>query len=545
MTPESLAQPGASDALSPMTRLTQPLLALAAGGLTPLRARRWRRPHTAVPEQQRSWRAWAARAATTAYGRQHGIEAGMSYARFQDRVPPRTYEAFAPWIDRMKRGEADILWPGRCAYYAVSSGTTAGRTKFLPVTPDLLGHFRQAGLDSLMMYTARVGSARIFRGRHLFLGGSTALSRLPEATSFAAFAGDLSGITAMHLPAWAARHLYEPGPAIAQLSDWPAKLQAIARRCAPRHITVLAGIPSWLLILAETLRQQARTDGRPFTQLRELWPGLECLIHGGVPLAPFAEELRQTLGPGVNFHEVYPASEGFIAAQDADSASGLRLLTSVGLFFEFLPLSEFVEAEVEHLGSKVVPLAEVKTGIDYALLLTTPAGLCRYVIGDVVRFLSTEPPRLIYVGRTQLQLSAFGEHVIEKELTDALTTVCARHGWSVVNFHVAPVFVNSALGQQRGRHEWWLELKAGAPETPTPPVLARELDAELRQLNDDYDAKRQGGGLEPPSVRLVAGDFFAQWLRQKGKWGGQNKLPRCRSDRALADDFARLPPAAR
>ncbi|HQL22416.1 MAG TPA: GH3 auxin-responsive promoter family protein, partial [Opitutaceae bacterium] len=446
---------------------------------------------------------------------------------------------------RMKRGEADVLWPGRCAHYAVSSGTTAGRTKYLPITPAMLEHFRQAGLDSLMMYTARVGSARIFRGRQLFLGGATALNRLPDSSTFEAFGGDLSGITALNLPRWAEQYLYEPGREIAQLADWPTKLQAIARRCASRNITVLAGIPSWLLILAETLRAHAEGEGRPFTRLRELWPNLECLIHGGVPIAPFAGELRQALGPGVHFHEVYPASEGFIAAQDADSAHGLRLMTGSGLFFEFLPMSVFDESRLEQLGQYAVPLADVQPGVDYALLLTTPAGLCRYVIGDVVRFISNEPPRLIYVGRTKLQLSAFGEHVIEKELTDALTTVCAQHCWSVVNFHVAPVFVSTEEGRQRGRHEWWIEIKPGSEETPSAPVLGDELDAELQLLNEDYEAKRQGGGLEPPVVRLVPSGFFAQWLSLNGKWGGQNKMPRCRSDRAIADDFARMARARR
>jgi len=308
---------------------------------------------------------------------------------------------------------------------------------------------------------------------------------------------------------------------------------------------VLAGIPSWLLILAETLRAHAQDNGRSFTRLRELWPNLECLIHGGVPIAPFAGELRQALGPGVHFHEVYPASEGFIAAQDADSAHGLRLMTGSGLFFEFLPMNVFDESRLEQLGQYAVPLADVRQGIDYALLLTTPAGLCRYVIGDVVRFISTEPPRLIYVGRTKLQLSAFGEHVIEKELTDALTTVCAQHCWPVVNFHVAPVFVSTEEGRQRGRHEWWIEIKPGSEETPSAPVLGDELDAELQLLNEDYEAKRQGGGLEPPVVRLVPSGFFAQWLSLNGKWGGQNKMPRCRSDRTIADDFARMARARR
>jgi hypothetical protein len=487
-------------------------------------------------EAQRSVRrALLARFALTHFGREAGIEAGMSLADFQARIPPRTYEQFAPWIERMKRGEADVLWPGRCAYYAVSSGTTAGRTKYLPVTPGMIAHFRQTGLDSLCLYARRSGSTAVFRGRHLFLGGSTSLAPIPEAAPFRAWAGDLSGITALNLPRWAEQHLYEPGRAIAQIGDWPEKLRAIAVRTAGRDVRLLAGIPSWILIFAETMRSIA---GR--ATLRETWPQLECLVHGGVPIAPYTGELRAALGAGVNFHEVYPASEAFIAAQDDDAAAGLRLFTDAGVFYEFLPMERFDEARLPELGKWVVALADVEPGVDYALLLTTPAGLCRYVIGDVVRFLSTTPPRLIYVGRTRLQLSAFGEHVIEKEVTDALTTVCARHGVVIGNFHVAPKFVAAEAGVRRGRHEWWIELRSPGAAALRPEVASLALDVELQRLNDDYEAKRKGGGLDAPLVRLVPEGTFERWLRARGKWGGQNKMPRCRSDREIADDLDRM-----
>jgi hypothetical protein len=455
-------------------------------------------------------------------------------------VAPRTYEDLSPAVERMKRGEAGVLWPGPCAYYAVSSGTTAGRTKYLPVTDALLAHFRQAGLDSLLYYTARTGHAGVFRGRHLFLGGSTALTRLPESKPFRAYAGDLSGITALNLPPSVEKHLYEPGAAVAQIADWPAKIAAIAERTHRLDITMLAGIPSWTLILAEALRARAARGGSRPASLQALWPRFECFVHGGVPLGPFEDELRAALGPTVKFHEVYPASEGFIAAQDAEARDGLRLMTDVGLFYEFLPMDCFDEARLAQLGARAVPLAGVQAGVDYALLLTTPGGLCRYVIGDIVRFTSTQPPRLHYVGRTRLQLSAFGEHVIEKELTDALIAVCQRQGWTIVNFHVAPIFANPMLGVNRGRHEWWIELKPGTIATPIGPPMGAALDAELQRLNDDYEAKRKGGGLDPPVVRLVMPGLFEHWMRHQGKWGGQNKMPRCRSDRQVADQLAKV-----
>jgi len=477
---------------------------------------------------------------TTAFGRAAGLEAGMRYDTFNRRVAPRAFEDFLPYIERMKHGEADVLWPGRCKYFALSAGTSSGHTKDLPVTDALLGHFRKAGLASLLAYTARVGHTRVLQGRHLLLGGSTALTPADETHPSAAISGGLGGIVARHLPSWVERHFYEPGAEIALMDDWTAKLQAIAERTRTLNITLLAGLPNWTLMLAEAIRAQGPRGRTATPFLKLLWPHLECFVHGGVPVGPYMSELRAALGPEVNFHEVYPTSEGLIAAQDVEAARGLRLLADAGLFFEFLPMAAYDEHNLANLGPKVIPLEETKTGVDYALLLTTPAGLCRYVLGDVVRFMSTDVPRLIYVGRTKLQLSAFGEHVIEKELTDALLGVCQRHGWSIVNFHVAPVFADTLTGQRRGGHEWWIELKAPTVETPTANVISPELDAGLMQRNDDYAAKRRSRGLEPPGVRLVMPGVFEQWMKKNGRWGGGNKIPRCRSDRLVADQLADL-----
>lgn len=305
--------------------------------LTAYTIRKLRRTHPSVPAQMRIWRSLIARMAPTSHGRETGLEKGMNYDTFRQRVPLQTYEQIRPFIERMKRGEASVLWPGPCTFYATSSGTTAGRTKYLPVTWEMLRHFRQASLDSLFYYTARVGHAGVFRGRHLFLGGSTTLARLPESAPFKAYAGDLSGITALNLPAWVEKHLYEPGRTIAQMADWPAKLDAIVERTWDRNITLLAGIPSWILILAEQVRTRVDAGQRRLPNLQALWPKLECLVHGGVPVGPFMDELRSALGPTVNFHEVYPASEGFIAAQDADSSFGCDSWRKQGCFSNSCP----------------------------------------------------------------------------------------------------------------------------------------------------------------------------------------------------------------
>ncbi|MFI5069158.1 MAG: GH3 auxin-responsive promoter family protein, partial [Streptosporangiales bacterium] len=493
------------------------------GDLLAVRTRRRMTPHDdAVAAQREVYRRLLPRLAATAFGRDHGLTPGLSYGDFRSRIQPRPYEGFAPYLERMKQGEADVLHPGRCAHFAVSSGTTAGPSKWLPVNAPLFHHFRQAGLDSLGLYARRAGSTTVFHGRHLFLGGSTALVTVP-GTNPPIVSGDLSGLTALRLPAWAERCLYEPGRDIAQLTDWPAKLAAIAERTWRRDIRLVAGIPSWLLVLATALRAHAaRETGREPATLRDIWPHLECLIHGGVPVGPFAHELRAACGPGVNFHEVYPASEAFIAAQDAEPEAGLRLFTAHGVFYEFIAASDYDENDPARSATRAVPLEGVRPGTDYVLLLTTPAGLVRYVLGDVVRFLSAAVPRLVYVGRTKLQLSAFGEHVIEKELTDTVTGVCQRHGLTLADFHVAPLFPDPEAGRSRGRHEWWLELRPPGLAAGGPDWLAAELDAELASRNDDYAAKRAGQGLEAPELRLVPPGFFEAWLRRKGKWGGQH-----------------------
>jgi hypothetical protein len=517
-----------------MAVVPRSLITLGTSFLSARAAKRLRRTEKADGVQRKTLAKLTAKLALGSVWSSSGVEAGMPYEGYREKVPLQTYEDLAPCIERMMRGEGDVLCKGQCQLYAKSSGTTAGRTKYVPVTEEMLGHFRRAGLDSLMWYSARVRSTRVFLGRHLFLGGSTALTPIPESGTFDAYAGDLSGIAALNLPRWIEEYFFEPGAEIAQIADWPSKISAIVERTSGVDISLLAGMPSWILILAEALRENAGIGSRP---LQDIWPRLECFVHGGVPIGPFHDELRSLLGPAVNFHEVYAASEGFIAAQDGDAADGLRLMADAGVFFEFLPMSAYDETRISTLGSKTVPIWGVRAGVDYALVLSTPGGLARYLIGDVVRFTSTEPARILYVGRTKLQLSAFGEHVTERDLTDALLAVCRRNAWTIVNFHVAPLFASSTTGRTRGRHEWWVELKPGTVLTPTGPIMAVELDTELKQLNDGYEAKRNGGSLDPPFVRLVMPGVFEQWMTHHGKWGGQNKMPRCRSDRLIADEL--------
>ncbi len=482
------------------------------------------------------------RLAASRHWRTAGVEAGMDYAKFRARLPLHLPAQLAEPIDRMRRGEADVLWPGRCSLFAQSAGTSTGTPRPTPVTEEMLLHFRRALTEVLLYYTVRVRHAGVFRGRHLLLGGSTELLPVGDAPGHEAYATDLSGIAEASLPDWAERHLYEPGAAVAQIPDWEARLEAVVARTVGRDITLLAGLPHWTLVFAARLLVHAREAGRPAARLQELWPNLECFLHTGLPATPYAGELRRALGPDVAFHEIYAAAEGVLAAQDTRHASdGLRVLADLGLFLEFLPMADYDEARLASLGARAVPLAAVKTATDYALVLTTPGGLVRTVIGDVVRFVSTTPPRLLVVGRTDLRLDAFGERVSERELTDSLLAVCQRHGWTIVNFHVAPLFTPGVrLGPARGQHEWWLELGAGTIATPKGPSIALEVDDALQKSSPEYAARRHNGTIGPPVVRLVIPGVFEHWLRFAGTWGGLHRLPRCRSDRLIASQLAEV-----
>lgn len=494
--------------------------------------------------QERAFRALLPSLAAAKVWQQAGVVAGMSYAEFQKRVPLLRSQDIAPAIERMKAGEPDVLWPGRCAMFARSAGATTGLPNFTPLTEPMLEHFRRAWIDALLYYTVRRRHAGVFRGRHLFCGGSSALTKI-EGEGDARYLAGLAGLLEIVQPTWAERHYYEPGSAVAQMSEGKEKLAAIVARTLGRDISMLTGLPNWSIELALAIRAAAAKAGRRADHLQGVWPNLECFVHRGIPIGPYQGELRAVLGPDVKFHEVFLAPEGLFAVQDREPIAGLRLLADAGIFFEFLSMADYDPARVTQMGPKAIPLANVRPDTPYALIVTTPGGLVRTLVGDIVRFTSIKPPRIIYLGRTALRLDAFGESVVEKELTDALVSVCGRRDWPVVSFHVAPLFAPNLTGQNRGRHEWWIELKPGTVATPTGPQMATELDIELGRLNPDYAARRRAGTIDPPFVRLVMPGVFQHWLSYHGRWGGEHKLPRCRNDRAIADPLAQLTNFAR
>ncbi len=476
-----------------------------------------------------------AQLAETEFGRGHGLTAATTYAQFREKVPPRPPEYFDPLVARMRAGAADVLTPGRCHFFVETAGTTGAAPRLLPVPEPMLAHFRRGLRDALFLYALRAGHSGVFLGRHLHAGASTALTEEQGA-----YRTGLDGMLALCLTPWAEGNLYAPPPVIARLPEGPEKTTAVIQAMLPRDVTLFGGTPGAVCALALAAREAASTGKRRMTHLQAVWPNLECFAFTGASPGLDQEILRGVLGPTVTFHELYTAAEGIFAAQDDGSPAGLRLLTDAGVFFEFLPLRGFNEDTLARAGAECLPLDKVQPGTDYVLVITTPAGLCRYVPGDIVRFLSVDPPRLQFAGRTRLQLNSFGERVGESELRETLLAVCARNGWQIVNFHVAPYSRRIAAGQMINCHEWWIELRTHTVRTPMANVLGPELDTELVRRNRDYAARRANRGLDSPAVRLVMPGVFEQWAREQHPGGGAGKTPRCRPDRRIADQLAAI-----
>lgn len=436
-----------------------------------------------------------ARAAATRFGRAHGFAQLRGHADFRAAVPLRPYDAmWRDWWAADFPVLRDVSWPGLVPYFALSSGTGTGTTKRIPVTRAMVRANRNAALDVLAWHRAAHPASRPFAGPSFLLGGSTDLAELAPGVR----AGDLSGIAAAEVPAPLRPWSFPPAP-LALEPRWDRKLAALVV-AAPPGARVLTGTPSWLLVLLEALA--ARRGAPPL-------PALELLIHGGTAWGPYRDRIAPFLPPGCATREVFPASEGFFAIADRGDGEGMRVVADGAVFFEFIPLGELDSpAPTRHA------LWEVEPGQDYALAVSTAAGLWAYLVGDVVRFVSRDPPRLLMVGRTAWTLSTFGEHVTGEELARAL------EGFPVTEWCVA-----AALEGARGRHVWLVE---GTADAAT-------LDARLMAMNDDYRTHREGGQMDPPEVVALRPGAFAAWMAAMGKQGGQHKVPRVLADPARGE----------
>jgi hypothetical protein len=452
----------------------------------------------------------------TEWGRKHHFESIKTYQQYAATVPCSTYEEIFPYIERMMLGEKDILWPGTVDWFAKSSGTTNARSKFIPVTQDSLEdcHYK-AGKDLISMYVSRYPETKLFLGKSIGIGGSyKRYEQNPDV-----FYGDVSAIIMKNLPIWA-EYMRTPGLDVALMDNWEEKLDKMARITAKENVTNISGVPTWTVLLLEYI---LKLTGK--SNILEVWPNLEVFSHGAVAFGPYREIFRKLI-PDENMHyvELYNASEGFFGMQDTNEPDEMLLMLDYGVFYEFIPLGE--------KGERIIPLAEVKTGENYAMVISTNGGLWRYKIGDTVRFTNTSPYRIKISGRTKHFINAFGEELIIENAEYAIAEACSKTGALITNFTAAPVYFKEG---HRGCHEWVIEFKKAPENLHTFIGL---LDNNLRAINSDYDAKRQHDlALTLPLVHIAPHGTFYQWLKNKGKVGGQNKVPRLSNNREFIEDI--------
>ncbi len=464
-------------------------------------------------------------AGDTRFGIDHRFERMGTVADYQAAVPLRRYEDF-----HRDYWKADfphlrgMSWPEAIPYFAVTSGTTTDVTKYIPVSRAMVASNQRAAVDLLVHHYANKPDTHLFGGRNMMLGGSTDLKRLAPGIE----SGDLSGIAAKAMSFWARPRSYPPLK-LALIEDWERKLDAIAEGSARKDIRSVGGTPSWLLIFFERL-----ADLRPDVDRRlpAIWPHLELLVHGGVNFEPYKPQFDRWLeGGAVDLREAFAASEGFVASSDRGYGEGLRLNVDHGIFYEFFPVEELDAANpTRHW------LGTVEPGVNYALVLTTCAGLWSWIVGDTVRFVDRAPPRLLVTGRTAFTLSAFGEHLIDAEIEEAIADAAEAVGAMVTDYSVGALFPDAE--RKLGSHLYVAEFAPPGPSADRLDAFTETLDRRLQELNEDYAAHRAGGvGLDGPAVLAMPAGGFADWMKRRGKLGGQNKVPRVINDTKLFEDL--------
>ena len=471
----------------------------------------------AVARQEETFRLLIAQAATTQFGNDHDFASIKSGADFSQRVPVRDYEAFRSYIDQMVAGKADVLWPGLPTYLAKTSGTTSGM-KYIPMTKASTPHHVKTARDALFAYVSRTGRSDIFDGEMLYLSGSPELTRTNGIRT-----GRLSGIVNHQIPNWIKGNKL-PSAAINAIDDWETKVNAIADESLGKDLRLIGGIPPWVQMYYECVLE--KTGAKTIT---DVFPNLTVFIYGGVNFSPYRSQLNALVGKELDTVETYPASEGFIAYQDGHEQEGMILNTEAGIYYEFVVSDQISEANPERL-----TLGQVELGKNYAIVLTTNAGLWAYNIGDTVEFVSLDPYRLRVTGRIKHFISAFGEHVIAKEVERAMQVAADQLHLQINEFTVAPQ-VNPIEGLPY--HEWFL-----ATDDPPaqPEAFAKILDQSMQEQNVYYRDLIQGNILRPARVTILPGDAFRRYMESQGKLGGQNKVPRLSNDRNIADQLMEL-----
>lgn len=457
-------------------------------------------------------------AGDTEIGKKYGFSGILSYESFKNNIPITSYEEIEPDIERARKGEQNIFWPTHIKWFAKSSGTTNAKSKFIPVSTESLEdcHYK-SGKDLLCLYLNNNENSQLFTGKSLRLGGSKELYKDNDT-----FFGDLSAILIDNMPFWAELSS-TPSSKVSLMSEWESKLAAIIKESTQENVTSLAGVPSWMLVLLNNVIEETGKD-----HLFQVWENLEVYFHGGVNFNPYKDQYKKLLPrKGFNYYEVYNASEGFFAIQDRNNSDELLLMLDYGIFYEFIPMDTYGTAE-----QKVLPLWEVQKNTNYAIIITTNAGLWRYKIGDTLRFTSIDPYRIKITGRTKHHINVFGEELIIENAEEALRSICLKTGAEIKDYTAGPIFME---GKQKGGHEWIIEFRR-PPESIS--YFTELLDNALKSLNSDYEAKRYNNTtLKMPTIHIARENLFYDWLKSKDKLGGQHKIPRLSNKRDYIEEL--------
>lgn len=461
-------------------------------------------------------------AAGTEFGKLHRFSDIKNYTQFREQVPLQDYESLKPFIERMRRGEQNLLWHSDINWFAKSSGTT-DKSKFLPVSQESLdGCHYNAGRDMITLHCYNNPETQLFTGKNLALGGSFKEDHFENHNSFH---GDVSAIIIRNLPMWA-DFFRAPEVSIALMDEWESKLEQMALSMMDENVTSLAGVPSWMLVLLKRI-----LDKKKVSSIREVWPNLEVYFHGGVSFGPYKDQfVKLFANDKVNFLQLYNASEGFFGIQDQLKSDELLLMLDYGIFYEFIEIKNLSAGNL----NKVIGLEEVKEGQDYAMIITTNAGLWRYQLGDVIRFTSTNPYRFRISGRTRQHINVFGEELMVHNADIAIAAACEKTHASVKDYTVAPVF----MSDNAGAHEWLIEFEK---EPNNFDFFSAVLDETLKKQNSDYEAKRYNNFvLHAPQIKKMPANSFFNWLRHNNKLGGQFKIPRLSNDRKILEEIIEL-----
>lgn len=457
----------------------------------------------------------------TEFGRKYNFHELFNVRAFKQAVPVHEYEDLKPYIERIMQGEQHILWNTPIYWFAKSSGTTSDKSKFIPISNESLEecHFK-AAKDVLTLYYNYNPDSALLTGKGLVLGGSHNINPMNTDAQY----GDLSAVLLQNTPFWG-HWLRTPDLSIALMDEWESKIEKLANSTIKENVTSISGVPTWTLVL---FRRILEITGKK--NMSEVWPSLELYMHGGVSFTPYREQFQKLIGKRINYLEMYNASEGFFAAQEDPNDDGMLLFTDHGIFMEFMPVSEYGRKH-----PKTLSLQDVETGKNYALVISTNGGLWRYIVGDTIQFTSLNPFKVKVSGRLKHYINAFGEEVIVDNSDKAIAIACEKTGAIVNDYTAAPVYFSDGTN---GAHEWLVEFEK---EPDNLEVFTRELDAALKNINSDYEAKRHKDiALRMPVLHSLRRGIFNDWLQQKGKLGGQHKVPRLNNERKYLEEILAL-----